>query len=67
MNNSSNVQCSFVVADRGIAAIDDIEADTLSGHDCYDLQGRRVDSSNAGRQIVLKRDSQGKIRKMINR
>ena len=67
MNNSSDVQYTFVVADRGIAAIDEIVNSESSNSECYDLQGRRIDSSNAGRQIVLKRDSQGKIRKMINR
>ena len=67
MNNSNNVQCTFVVADRGIAAIDEIIDSKSSNSKYYDLQGRRIDSSNAGRQIVLKRDSQGKVKKMINR
>jgi len=65
MNNSGNAQCNFVVADRGVAAIDQIEDATTSDNDYYDLQGRRIDSSSARRQIVLKRDSQGKVRKMI--
>ena len=66
MNNSANAQCTFVVADRGIAAIEGMEFNPAAADECYDLQGRRIDSSNAGRQIVLKRDSQGKIRKVLH-
>ncbi len=66
MNNSANVQCSFVVADRGIAAIEEIENQKSVDRNCFDLQGRRIDSSHAGKQIVLKRDSQGKIRKVLH-
>ena len=69
MNNSSTMQCSFVVADRGIAAIDEVEADGVNGKsgnsNYFDLQGRRIDSSHAGKQIVLKRDSQGTIKKVL--
>ena len=65
MNNSGNLECKFVVADRGIAAIDEIENSKSVNSKYFDLQGRRIDHSNAGRQIVLKRDSQSMIRKMV--
>ena len=67
LNNSSTLQCNFVVADRGIAAIDDVEfaQDPTSFNESYDLQGRRIGNSNARKQIILKRDSHGNVRKMI--
>ncbi len=65
MNNSGNAQCNFVVADRGVAAIDQVENTLSAENEYYDLQGRRIGSNSTGRQIVLKRDSQGKVRKLI--
>ena len=69
MNNSATYQCNFVVADRGIAAIDDAEAvahDNGTGT-VYDLQGRLVSSTgeSRGKAIYLKRDSKGKVRKLL--
>ena len=65
MNNSGDVEYTFVVADRGIAAIDEIEDVKSENSKYYDLQGRRIAGNASGSQIVLKRDSQGKVRKMI--
>jgi len=69
MNNSSTVQCEFIVADKGIAAIDDIAADGSpdgTNGSCFDLQGRRTSSTDGHKSIILKRDNQGKVRKMVS-
>ena len=68
MNNSTLFQCSFVVADRGIAAIDDVEAMENGKEEAvYDLQGRLVSKAGDQRRqaMYLKRDSQGKVRKVF--
>ena len=68
MNNSSAYECHFVVADHGIAAIDDVEAaNGESPAQIYDLQGRRIENGGAHQRLVLRRDSQGKVKKMIVR
>ena len=65
MNNSATYECRFVVADQGIAAIDEVESTAGGESQLYDLQGRRLDSSRAARQMVIKRESNGKVRKMV--
>ena len=72
MNNSSTLQLSFAVADRGVAAIDDVASDddafgTADGSEYYDLQGRSISSGRADGQIIISRDARGKVRKMISR
>ena len=67
MNNSSTYQCNFVVADRGIAAIDDVEAmeDGASVTAVYDLQGRRIEKGGVHQRLVLRRDSKGRVKKVL--
>ncbi len=70
LNNSRTVECDFVVADRGIAGIDDIESGIdNTGTAAYDLLGRPVTeygSDNGRSRLVLVRDSHGKVKKMVN-
>lgn len=69
LNNSSQIEFDFVIADKGIAGLEDIENDIQSSR-LFDLQGRPVghDNNTQRSRLYIKRDNQGKVKKiLINR